>query len=599
MTVREYIGARYVPVFADPLDWDSSKTYEPLTVVYHQGNSYTSRQAVPAGIDITNETYWAITGNYNAQIEAYRQEVRTFDGRITANTSAITTLNGEVSDISDEIDVIEANNWVTTPRINDDAVTTDKIADDAVTTGKIADDAVTTDKIADDAVTIEKIKPEDAVKLKTFPAKIESALPFYRTKIDKAAGVQGGSEITINGAKYVVMYIQNDTTPGQSEIRLITENGIVVDTLSYNCEHGNNVATEGNTVYIASGDTNKVYVFEIESLRIAFKSILTFPNETSTWGFTILNNNYLLNSGTGFREYSKQDLSTPIRTVQFESLPARMSSNYFNGFVNNKLNNTIGQLFSSPETVVYFYDYNTGKLVNMLYLDDCFGYILNNETEWISIDENGDVFLCANPSRSGNISNYSVYTILKTNLFNQYGFNSNAVYCRAANQYNLQANYDESATDDLPDITEAAFTIKYVEDIIGLCKMANKVSGAVLIDFRSNVTEKLTIPTGSKVSLGFHSYKIPYLYVENSHVTFAADNSSPLFTDQTYWQESHLIDVRGGIFIHVQGNPNPGGAYTPTKQFLNIQQGQYYINADNLRDGTGSISATQSLNWRP
>lgn len=74
MATKQYIGARYVPLFADPIDWDKTKTYEPLTIVYHQGNSYTSRQSVPAGVDITDTTYWALTGNYNAQIEQYRKE---------------------------------------------------------------------------------------------------------------------------------------------------------------------------------------------------------------------------------------------------------------------------------------------------------------------------------------------------------------------------------------------------------------------------------------------------------------------------------------------------------------------------------------------
>lgn len=78
--VRQYIGARYVPLFADPAEWDNTKTYEPLTIVLHKGNSYTSRQYVPAGIDINNNEYWALTGNYNAQIEAYRAETQ-------ANTS--------------------------------------------------------------------------------------------------------------------------------------------------------------------------------------------------------------------------------------------------------------------------------------------------------------------------------------------------------------------------------------------------------------------------------------------------------------------------------------------------------------------------------
>lgn len=87
--VRQYVGARYVPVFADPLEWSDTIGYEPLTVVLHEGNSYTSRQSVPVGIDIGNATYWAETGNYNAQVEAYRREVLAYDGRITANASAI------------------------------------------------------------------------------------------------------------------------------------------------------------------------------------------------------------------------------------------------------------------------------------------------------------------------------------------------------------------------------------------------------------------------------------------------------------------------------------------------------------------------------
>lgn len=86
MTVREYIGARYVPLYMG--DWDNTKTYEPLSIVEYQGNSYTSRQYVPSNIALTNDAYWALTGNYNAQIEAYRAEVQTFDDRIDANHDA-------------------------------------------------------------------------------------------------------------------------------------------------------------------------------------------------------------------------------------------------------------------------------------------------------------------------------------------------------------------------------------------------------------------------------------------------------------------------------------------------------------------------------
>lgn len=98
--VTQYIGARYVPLFAEPLEWSNTKEYEPLTIVLHQGNSYTSRQFVPRGIDISNTEFWANTGNYNAQIEQYRQEVQGFDGRITANTRNIDKLNTTYNGVS-------------------------------------------------------------------------------------------------------------------------------------------------------------------------------------------------------------------------------------------------------------------------------------------------------------------------------------------------------------------------------------------------------------------------------------------------------------------------------------------------------------------
>lgn len=98
--VREYVGARYVPVFADPAEWDNTRGYEPLTIVLHQGNSFTSTQYVPTGVDINNTEYWLETGNWNAQIEAYRKEVLAFDQRITENTENI---EGNMAAIAEEV----------------------------------------------------------------------------------------------------------------------------------------------------------------------------------------------------------------------------------------------------------------------------------------------------------------------------------------------------------------------------------------------------------------------------------------------------------------------------------------------------------------
>lgn len=104
--VRQYVGARYVPVFANPLEWSDTREYEPLTIVTHQGNSFTSMQSVPTGIDIADTAYWALTGNFNAQMEAYRAEVRAFDDRINANAAAI---NANTAAISTNAAAISAN----------------------------------------------------------------------------------------------------------------------------------------------------------------------------------------------------------------------------------------------------------------------------------------------------------------------------------------------------------------------------------------------------------------------------------------------------------------------------------------------------------
>ena len=83
----QYIGSRYVPIFADPLEWDNHRSYESLTIVTHDGESYTSKCNVGPGIDITNERYWAKTGAYNAQVEQYKNEVKDLSSQVSGFAS--------------------------------------------------------------------------------------------------------------------------------------------------------------------------------------------------------------------------------------------------------------------------------------------------------------------------------------------------------------------------------------------------------------------------------------------------------------------------------------------------------------------------------
>lgn len=111
---RQYIGARYVPIFGrkdeESIDWDGTAPYEPLTIVLHEGNSYTSRQYVPAGVAITNQDYWALTGNYNAQVESYRAEVANLANMLPdSDFSAVNTVKKYIDDsISFDVEKVRA-----------------------------------------------------------------------------------------------------------------------------------------------------------------------------------------------------------------------------------------------------------------------------------------------------------------------------------------------------------------------------------------------------------------------------------------------------------------------------------------------------------
>lgn len=97
-----YVGARYVPKFSDQNGgvWTNTIAYEALTIVLYEGDSYTSRQPVPVGIDITNTEYWALTGQFNAQYVELLQKVNT-------NTQDIATTN-------QRIDALES--YIATPQ---------------------------------------------------------------------------------------------------------------------------------------------------------------------------------------------------------------------------------------------------------------------------------------------------------------------------------------------------------------------------------------------------------------------------------------------------------------------------------------------------
>lgn len=303
MSVREYIGARYVPLFADPYQWDRNKTYEPLTIVYNEGNSYTSRQYVPSGIDIINEAYWALTGNYNAQVEQYRREVadvvssiegfqslvydetrarETADGQIredlsaetsaresadasleqnlavetTARESADTALQNNVREISD---LIISSGWVNGSLIKDGAVSDVKLAEDV--RSKILKGTI-----------VDCIEPYYVGDIVAYNGK------FYGTGTDQPAIAQGGC---FNGSEYV--YVLRNEADTSAKIATSNESANtwnILTTTYSGMGHCNCMAFDGSRYYVYSDYSTGT----ITVLNTTFSVLKTLQAPTSMYG---------------------------------------------------------------------------------------------------------------------------------------------------------------------------------------------------------------------------------------------------------------------------------------------------------------------------
>lgn len=118
----QYIGARYVPMFADPVNWDNERAYEPLTIVVHNGDCYTSKCFVPVGADITNGLYWVKSQDYNYQFDQLKQVVADLSKQVTAFAGDNAKFTEVINNFSTEFATMqtEFNKWsVQFPAMNE------------------------------------------------------------------------------------------------------------------------------------------------------------------------------------------------------------------------------------------------------------------------------------------------------------------------------------------------------------------------------------------------------------------------------------------------------------------------------------------------
>lgn len=85
-----YIGERYVPIYGGA--WDTTKTYESLTIVTNDNDTYISNRPVPANTPLTNTTYWAKMFGGNQQLEEVTEQVNGFQAELDALETKIDSL---------------------------------------------------------------------------------------------------------------------------------------------------------------------------------------------------------------------------------------------------------------------------------------------------------------------------------------------------------------------------------------------------------------------------------------------------------------------------------------------------------------------------
>lgn len=104
MAVTQYVGARYVP--HGWTDWNAETSYDALYVVKYNLAWYIAKKPVPVGTKPTCEKYWAMTDNWNGQVEEYRKSFEAFKSE---TESELTELNNTTNNLTNRVNVIENN----------------------------------------------------------------------------------------------------------------------------------------------------------------------------------------------------------------------------------------------------------------------------------------------------------------------------------------------------------------------------------------------------------------------------------------------------------------------------------------------------------
>lgn len=269
--VTQYIGARYVPLFANPVQWTNDRQYEPLTIVLYQGNSFTSMQYVPVGIDINNEEFWAQTGNYNAQIEQYRQEVKEY-------TKKITDIESTQQTQAESIKTLTAKQQQTDTAIGE---LNGRVDQTNQTVGTLNETVSTLSSSVDD------MKASD--KRNLICDMVSNADGKFRAHIALDDNWQGGCPV---GDKYYAVYYYSTTKSRVALFNVETGDNVTYIDLGDPSFHGNNMSYyNGELICSGSSKTsrgNLIYFLKVNGGNLSLARTIDssqFGMDEACWGF--------------------------------------------------------------------------------------------------------------------------------------------------------------------------------------------------------------------------------------------------------------------------------------------------------------------------
>lgn len=260
-----YVGHRYVPKIMG--EWEKTETYEGLSIVTHQGASYTSKKRVPKGIDILDKEYWVITGNYDAQVDYYRDEVRKFQDGLDGVAGDITQLE---TDLNDDMNSLRLD---VTQDLSDLENTVDSKLD--YIEGSLTNDMI--DLENDLSSAMNQLETETDNKISEIDEKTSNKIKYLfkdgnmtlwnmqkrkRTSDKSYVSVQGSCFIGGKGdnMEYALAFLPTDGNPTNKGMVLTTRSNNMIDFsggTAFDLYHANGMDynPETNSIYVAHANT--------------------------------------------------------------------------------------------------------------------------------------------------------------------------------------------------------------------------------------------------------------------------------------------------------------------------------------------------------